>query len=269
MRPAEYHQLQTLSRSQLWRFCCNRQKYGLQLQGDMQADATSEAFLIGNAIDTLVTSPESFPSEYYVSNEKIDRRTKVGKARAVEIAIDSAGKIVLDEDDYARVRGAADAVAKHGWLGTGFFEQVSQVFVEGELHGIPCRVLLDFVRDGETIIDLKSTSDASPKAFANSIRKFGYDFQAAFYQRLWNADKEYPHSTPYWIVAVESKPPHRVGVYKIAAVDIVRAANRVDVAMQNWRLAMLNNDWQEDWQRSPNDIWLPDYEKFDQQWEVG
>ena len=45
--------------------------------------------------------------------------------------------------------------------------------------------------DGLMVIDVKTTSDASPEGFGKSSWNLGYHVQAAFYRRVIRGDRNY------------------------------------------------------------------------------
>ena len=78
------------------------------------------------------------------------------------------------------------------------------------------KIRMDVFQPGRKIfVDLKTTTDASPKAFPKDMAKYGYGKQMAFYQR---GLKEI---TGEWfapiIVAIEKEPPHLIGIYSLDA----------------------------------------------------
>jgi len=85
-----------------------------------------------------------------------------------------------------------------------------------ELQGVPCKALLDaHGTDGEEwiIVDLKTTDDASPDAFAKKVAHFDYDFQAAYYSAIL-AKAEQIETPPFWFwIAVEKQSPYTCVVY--------------------------------------------------------
>lgn len=69
--------------------------------------------------------------------------------------------------------------------------------------------------DGRLVpVDLKTTADASPVAFANAIAKFGYDIQGEMYRRLVQIVRGV-EPEPFLIIAVESARPHGVLVLDV------------------------------------------------------
>jgi len=85
-----------------------------------------------------------------------------------------------------------------------------------ELQGVGCKALLDaHGTDGVEwiIVDLKTTDDASPDAFARKVANYDYDFQAAYYSAIL-AQTEQIEVPPFWFwIAVEKTAPYTSVVY--------------------------------------------------------
>lgn len=86
---------------------------------------------------------------------------------------------------------------------------------------ILCRCRPDWWRDDGVLVDLKTTADASPEAFARSVAKYRYHVQAAYYldgcrkaikQAGINGVKP---PKAFVFIAVEKTPPYNVGVYRL------------------------------------------------------
>jgi exodeoxyribonuclease VIII len=92
------------------------------------------------------------------------------------------------------------------------------------------------------IIDLKTTDDASPKAFGRSAMKYRYDVQAAFYIDLYEAHYNCK-CEGFIFIAVEKTPPFGVGVYVIEDEDIERGRVKYKPDLERWREAKANNKW--------------------------
>ena len=63
------------------------------------------------------------------------------------------------------------------------------------------------------LVDLKTTSDASPREFPKDMARYGTGKQMAFYQRACRACLKDWYSPV--VVAVEKKPPFLVGIYTL------------------------------------------------------
>lgn len=71
-------------------------------------------------------------------------------------------------------------------------------------EGVKCKVKADWLPDGsDLIIDLKTTTDASPSGFRRAVRKYRYHVADALYSIGLQR-------TQMMFIAVEKKPPYRV-----------------------------------------------------------
>ena len=96
--------------------------------------------------------------------------------------------------------------------------------------GQPCKLRTDRLvpgwRGGATVLDFKTTDDASKEAFTRSVIKYGYDRQAAWYlDGLAAMGHPYEH---FVFVVVEKDPPHGVALYSLEQADLgyAREVNR-------------------------------------------
>lgn len=104
----------------------------------------------------------------------------------------------------------------------------------GALGGweVDCKARLDFIAKIGALVDLKTTKDASPEAFGRQAFNLGYHGQAALY------DDGYFEATgerlPYYIVAVETAPPHVTQVYDVTPLlDLGRELYQTQLARLN------------------------------------
>jgi exodeoxyribonuclease VIII len=82
-----------------------------------------------------------------------------------------------------------------------------------EISGLQCKCRPDWLLDDSSMmVDLKTTEDASPKAFQQSIAKWRYHVQAAWYlDGIEKATGKRPEQ--FIFIAVEKKPPYACAVY--------------------------------------------------------
>jgi hypothetical protein len=145
--------------------------------------AETPAMQFGTAVHTAVLEPDTFASRYYVM-PKVDGRTKDGKAarEMAQAAAFERGAIVIDEQMHASVRAVAEAVRRHPRL-TDVLEagvpELSVYWIDKDT-GMLCRCRPDWLTAG-VCLDIKTTEDASPAAFARSAYGWRYHTQAAFY----------------------------------------------------------------------------------------
>lgn len=182
------------------------------------------AMVLGSLTHTRTLEPDKTFKEFAVA-PKVDRRTKIGKAEYAEFLKMSAGKTVVTEDQFHLASAMARSVKSHpvarGLLANGIAE--SSVVWHDKMSGVLCKCRPDYRHEagtalGTTVIDLKSTKDASAHAFAKSVANFGYHIQAAFYLDGMSAATGTEFDN-FIFIPVENEPPHAVAVY--AADDMM------------------------------------------------
>jgi len=127
----------------------------------------------------------------------------------------NAKELATAEAMAAAIRGDMDASRLLFAKGTRYEHRI-----EWEMKGRRCSGTIDAFGplDGDALVDLKSTVDASPAKFPWQARKLGYAAQLAFYLAGLEL-AGYGRRVPY-IVAVENAPPFCVQTYALTAADI-------------------------------------------------
>lgn len=170
----------------------------------------------GSALHALVLEGElAFTSRYVVAPVGIDRRTKAGKEQWAAFEAEADGKETLTQEQHATVCGMAAAILAHpraGKLLEKCRERELSITWADFLTALTCKARLDaYDETNGLVVDIKSTDDASPKAFERLAARMLYHGQAAFYlQGLREAGAD---PARFLFIAVERNPPHGVAVY--------------------------------------------------------
>ena len=161
---------------------------------------------------------------------------------------EAKGILVLTQSEFDRVLGMARALSLHPIVSALLERGQSEVTVlshDDDLD-IPIRSRIDWVPEGDTlitieggrtirvgecIVDIKTTSDVSPRGFQKTLAGLAYHIQAAWNLDLFAAEGA---DRPYFVfIAVESQAPHDVAVYladpqmiEIGRRDYLRAAHQ-------------------------------------------
>ena len=191
----------------------------------------SPALKTGRLVHLASLQPDVFDATVRILPE-CDRRTKDGKAiyeAFVSTLKPSEECIKKDEmDEVLAVAESAqlgiETIAK-GFEAARMVEQTYTAKFGGvNIKGRPDLVLVK--PDGAIVVDVKTTQDASPKAFAKDVANYKYHLQAAFYMQLTGA-------TEFYIVAVEKNAPYAHAIYKFdeAAIEAGRALMRTACAV--------------------------------------
>lgn len=205
MPAREYHAHPAVSKSVLDKMA--RSPLHARAYLDGMRDEPTPAMLFGTALHAAVLEPVAFANEYAVFDG--DRRTRAGKD-AYE-AILSSGATVISRGDYDAIRAMALSIRQHPVAGKLFAEGVAEhsVFWDDADTGLACKCRPDWwTPSSALIVDLKTTEDASPEAFARSVMNYRYHVQAAHYMTGAQAER-------FLFVAVEKKAPYAVAVYEL------------------------------------------------------
>jgi hypothetical protein len=181
------------------------------------------AMRFGTAVHTAILEPEIFAG--WVVMPDVDGRTKEGKA-AKALALEEAasrGVEVIAADDYEKVTAIADSFSRHKhlatFLDTGHAEL--SVYWTDPDTGILCRCRPDWLAP-DCVLDLKTTEDASPRAFQRSAYGWRYWVQAAYY--LDGLAANGVDASGFVFAAIEKSEPYACAGY--AASEAMIAAGR-------------------------------------------
>jgi len=187
----------------------------------------TEAMRIGTLTHLAAQDMESY-SQTTCRAPVVDRRTKAGKEEWARFCEANEGKTALTAEDDERLVMMGQVIRDTaGPLVDNPFEVVS--IVEKGEYSLKGR--FDWLGE-DYIVDLKTTTDASPDAFAKASWNFGYYMQAGFYCALAEKERCIDHSF-FWIV-IEKEPPYACVVYKANDELIERGKQDAVRAIQMW-----------------------------------
>lgn len=226
-----------------------------------EAEESEKHFDFGEATHTAILEPDLL-DQRVIESPPFNLRSSTARAERDKFVEENPGKIILLPDELAAVRAIRDRVHSHpvasGLLRDGAAEQ--SFFAKdpetGEL--IKCRP--DYLMSsGFAMIDLKSTKNAAPDAFAKDVANLHYDISAPWYLDVLRT--LYGETPQHWVwIAVEKEPPYAIGIYFAQPQDIERA--RLCARRHFLRLveAKRNNYWP-DYAESVEPLILPAWAK--------
>jgi hypothetical protein len=192
----------------------------------------TESLTFGAAFHCAILEPEKFESEYVVAPE-CDRRTTIGKKIWADFVFENSGKSIIKAAEMESITAMREMIAAHPvaseLLKCGSPEV--SYFWKDQGTGLNCKCRADFVCNDNwnTVVDLKTTDNASIEEFQRSVGKYRYHVQAAYYLDGISLVEEKKH-TNFLIIAVEKNPPYCVAVYDmIQTLDAGRAAYERDL----------------------------------------
>jgi exodeoxyribonuclease VIII len=183
---SEYHALPAISNSALNKLAQSPYHYWAHYiaEGRPVIEPTA-AMRAGTLAHCAILEPRELPMRYVVRPAEIDGRTKEGKAWLAEALLSRREVVTAAEMATAEAQRAAvlEVPELASLLGAGQAEQ--SILWDDTATDVECKARPDWVHtlaDGRVILlDVKTTPDVSPDAFAKSVANFGYHRQAAFY----------------------------------------------------------------------------------------
>ena len=222
-------------------------------------DPPTPAMILGEQVHTMLLEPEN---ANFVKAPG-DRRTKEGKAQ-YQALLDEGyePKDMIKSDTYDQIERMVASVMSHPFAsqiinsakdGGGIEESLfwHQPIHEdkdgGWYDGIDCKARVDIVPSqssmfNDSLVDFKTTIDASPEAFAKSVFNFGYYRQAAHYLHGWNNVHD-EYRDKFIIIACEKTPPFACAVYELDNGSIELGGYEV-ARLRAWYAECVDND---DW----------------------
>tara|TARA_R100001377_G_C3178769_1_gene105824 strand:+ start:448 stop:1218 length:771 start_codon:yes stop_codon:yes gene_type:complete len=171
----------------------------------MNNSIESEAMLVGSAFHHMMLEPDTF-SKFYAFEPAVDRRTKAGKEYIAEwkeenkdIPNSIPGK---HESMLMAMQESLNAHPLYNKLivpDEGSREEI----VLFELHDVKCKAKIDY-QNKDYIVDIKTCSSVKTLDVVESIKKYLYHVQAAFYLESKEEFKK------FYFIFIEKKAPYDV-----------------------------------------------------------
>ena len=201
----------------------------------------TKEMVIGSAFHDLVLLPETFNELYIIKPAEMNFSTKAGKEWKQQS--EESGKEILTEEEFKQISAMKESVLAHHAAGRllSSGKPETSIFWKDEI-GVECRCRPDFININNVIVDLKTTTDASPKGFAKSVANFRYHVQDTYYCHGYkHAFGELPRG--FVFVAIEKKPPYAVGVYTLDDLAKAKGEMRFKENLLSYKQALAENAW--------------------------
>lgn len=188
-----------------------------------------------------------------------------------EYLAENEGKTIISREEHDAAIAMRSAVMSHPLarlLLTGDGKAELSAYWNDPETGVLCRCRPDYWRADGVLVDLKTTADASPEAFARSVLDWRYHVQAAMYLEGTtaaifqgeiddapkvpfpaDADGSDPdefavnHPHAFVFVVVEKKPPHAVACYMLDAETIAIGQRDLRKALATYAECERSGQW--------------------------
>jgi len=178
----------------------------------------------GAMYHSFVLTPDEFGRTYAVLPDGIDRRTREGREEWEAWQAQNADKQPVAEPTMVELVAMREALMGHGLASAALSEGEPELSCFGTLHGVECKCRFDWLRSGDTMVDLKTTTDARPDAFSRAAWNFRYHVQAAFYSDVYYAATGRRIERVLFI-AQERAQPYAVNIY-VADEEMIEQGRR-------------------------------------------
>ena len=235
---AEYHGRKThLSSTNIRTFKKNRKQFNYSLTHDLVKQTKSMAD--GTAVHAFFLERDKFDTDFVIKPADMRLSTKLGK----EWAQEHQSKIIIDSELgnnlYEMEKSFMDSPAKLIYDIKGHTELS---YFWDDLGTIKGKCRPDWLSyDGSIVVDIKTTTDASPRGFQKSISTWGYHLQLGWYLR--GLRKLGLPAEQFIFIAIEKTPPFCVGVYKADRDMINFAMKELDQLMPEIQTAMVSKEF--------------------------
>jgi hypothetical protein len=246
MSAAEYHAHPAISRSRLEVISRSPFHYFSQyLAPNPPTREETTALKMGTLGHCAILEPDELDHRYIVRPANLDMRTKAGKEWADSVP---PGLIQIS----AEQRKAAESMRSSiltlpdvaSALSRGYAEP--SIFYPHPEFDFEVKIRPDWVHecgDGDVIIvDLKTTSDASPREFARSVANHGYHRQAAFYSDVFEKATG-QHVLAFVFAVVESSYPFTPACYMLDDDAMRKGRSLYHADLQLLKHCMRENVW--------------------------
>lgn len=195
----------------------------------------TEYFKLGRQVHAAILEPDSFWPSVVVW----DGARRYGKAWD-DFQAKHAGKEILTATEEAHLLAMSNAAMACGFNPKGGIAEGS-IFWTDERTGIDLKARLDLIGSDGAIYDLKTTQDASPEGFLQSVVDYRYYGQAAWYL---DAARAAGHPAESFVfVAIEKAAPHCVATYVLDA-DLIERGRRENAAnLDLFKACKTSGDW--------------------------
>lgn len=211
-------------------------------------DATS-SMILGSAFHTLILEPNLFDKNYIMKPEavllkEVGREAYDAYKNKVN-QIEFSGQIVLSHDDWNNLMSMkkklelserAMKLIQDSRIENSFFwkDEGSELLVKARPD----------ILHSNIIVDLKTCSDASPRAYQLEMIKYGYHVQGAMV-RDGVEICEGNRINKVINICVETKYPYNLAIYIIDETALDHAENQYKNMLINLKIAIDNNDFRD------------------------
>lgn len=203
-----------------------------------------KTFDIGRAAHRVVLGKGS---DYAVIPESVLATNGAASTSAAKDFIAAAraeGRTPIKPDEAGAVHRMAEAIqSRLTDMRITLPSHRSEITAVAEVDGAMCRARIDHAPADtrQPLVDLKTTTDASPEAIQRAVMNYGYDTQAAHYCDVWRSATG--EERDFQFIFVEKDAPHEVSFVRLNGAAMVMGRKRAASARALWRDCLSADHW--------------------------
>lgn len=208
----------------------------------------------GQLIDCLLLTPQDFEKRFAVrpetyENDKGETKPWSGNSNVCKAWLEAhEGSQIVKPDEVLRAGTAVKLIRDDEQLADCIADSRKQVMLTGFYDDketglrIPIKSLLDLVPPSGYLADLKTCTNAAPRAWKSQVFNFGYHQQAARHLDLWNAAHSDTRNEFRHIVQ-ESFEPFEIGKRMLSAEFISHGRYSYVKALKRYAECLKRDEW--------------------------
>lgn len=241
---SEYHSSAGISRSGIMEFRKSPKHFWHRyLNQDYKPKDSTPDMSFGSAFHCYLMEPEKFDNEYLVSQD-FDKRTTVGKEGYAAMLKKAEGRILIEQCDLEEIKLMAKSILDDDQAR----QLINDACYEKSIYWIDpdtqllCKCRPDIMHD-HFVVDLKTTKDASFRAFQKDFYSYGYHLQIAMIHEGFKHGLG-KDMTNFIDLAVEKIEPYNHCVYPIDESALAHGIKEFKYYLMEIKQCFDDNNWQ-------------------------
>lgn len=189
--------------------------------------------IFGRAYHVAMLEPNEFNDKVKV----FDSATRTTKGYKEFKDKNSDAPTIILQKEYDRIMRMQDVLFSHSevrdLLQSQGEREIANAWQDDDT-GVFCKGKADY-RNGNVLVDLKTTGDGSFYGFSNSCKKYGYDRQSAFYMDGFNCDE-------FVFITQEKERPYNVSIFYAGDDFLNRGRDEYKYLLDTYRRFFIDNE---------------------------
>ena len=236
--PKTYHGLPIISYTGVKEFQKSPAHYKAMLEGEKEE---TQAMIFGGAYHCYLLENNLFDGQYAVKYEGFNARTKEAQSWMEQ----HHGKAFISFDEFRKIKAMAQVLWSHPQWDTfqrGAEREIAMIWKD-PIHECWCRTRIDLLSTVLRLpVDLKTTKDATPRAFLNACFNLGYHIQAAWTIRGLQQITKVHHET-FVFIAQEKSEPYAINVFEAQPAFIDAGHDIIDQVLPKYKACLALDQW--------------------------